>query len=983
MTNEPVFAGALDRLARRLGRLLDDPALTSATLRRVRERAPDEQLALAFLLRLGELSAPTLRKALRIRSRGADLIFCLGASELIGSGLATSGSGWVAAFDEGRSPGPAVARDAVPLDSEIETTSQLADFKQRELLQIAIADVLGRRDVAATVAAMSHLADTCIRVALALAVRETQSDTLADHFCVLAMGKLGAGELNLSSDIDLIYLLDGPADVVRQAAAQRLGAKLNEILATHCFRVDLRLRPGGGSAPLVSSTDGALGFYEDFGQTWERAAMLRARPVAGALGAGQRFTTALNRFIYRVYLDFDTIRQLRVMKQQIEDELRSSDLVQRNVKLGYGGIRELEFIVQALALIYGGRDPRLRTPRTIEALERLEEREYMTAARARNLRTAYLFMRNVEHKLQVAAGLQNHTLPSDPRALAVLAARLGYGKALDAAPRFIRELEAHRDQVAAQFRAMFREDDDPSEPVVPKQAQAAWRVALDREWSIPALAELGFAHPAESVRHLELLARGAAHIPASATRRAALERLGPILLEEIRRLPDPDLALMNLASFITAVGARTSFLALLEEHAATRRMLLRLFASSAYLSALFIRHPEMIDTLVGSAAARELRTPVALGAELHALLEACEDLEGRLDALRVFRHQQFLRIAIADLTGNLTLDEVQSRLTMLAEAVVQEALEEARAEAGRRVPIARELRLSVLAMGRLGAREMTYNSDLDLIFVYYLPGEVAAGGREAASRVMQRLIAFLEAPTREGYAYKIDIRLRPSGNAGPLVASFDGFHQYHKQSSALWERQALVRARVVAGDRALGDEVEAARKKFVFGRGLDAAGVAEIAAMRARIERELGVETPSQINLKHGPGGLVDVEFLTQMMALRYGQAHPAIRLRSTIDLIRALAQNGLLAVPEANALEEAYRFLAHLENRLRIETDQAATAIPTAPERLTPIARRMGYGGADAAGELLRQVAVRRDRIRTLFADRFAREAGEQRSGA
>lgn len=979
--SEPLFSGAFDHLAERVGRLLDDPALASTTLRRVSERAPDDQLALAFLLRLGELSVPILRDALRDDARANDLIFCLGASEMIGSGLSLSGPVWIAAFERARSlEAPHDDRDSRA--RTITATRQLADFKRRAMLEIAIGDVLGRRGVASTIAAMSRLADECIGAALTIAMRETKSEALADHFCVLAMGKLGASELNLSSDIDLIYLLDGPTDLARLEAAQRLGEKLTEILATHCFRIDLRLRPGGRAAPLVSSTEGALGFYEDFGQTWERAALLRARPVAGAIAAGQQFIAALKRFIYRVYLDFDTIRHLRAMKQQIEDELRSSDLVRRNLKLGYGGIRELEFIVQALALIYGGRDPRLRTPQTIAALERLEERGYMSPTRARELAGAYLFMRNAEHKLQVAAGLQTHTIPSEPRALAVLAARLGYGKAPDAARRLMRELDAHRDLVAAQFRAMFKESDEPPDQTVqtiqtvPELAQTAWRVALDPARSTEALVQMGFARPAESVRHLELLARGAAHIPASPMRRAALQRLGPTLLQEIRGLPDPDLALMNLASFVTAVGARTSFLALLEEHVATRRVLLRLFASSAYLSAIFVRHPEMLDTLAGSLPGHARHSPAELAAELHARLDAADDLESRLDALRVFQHQEFLLIAIADLAGGLTFEEVQSRLTILAETVVNAALEYARLETARHTAIAEELRLCVLAMGRLGAREMAYNSDLDLIFVYYLPNEVAAAGREGATRVVQKLIAFLEAPTREGYAYKIDLRLRPSGNAGPLVASLEGFHQYHRQSSALWERQALVRARVVAGDRTLADEVEAARKKFVFGRGLDAPGVREIEAMRARIENELGHESAAQINLKHGPGGLVDVEFLTQMLALRYGQDHPAVRLRGTIHLLDALTQSGMLPAAEARDLEESYRFLAHLENRLRIESDQAANAIPTSPERLAPIARRMGYAGADAAGELLHQVATRRARIREIFRACFVREA-------
>jgi len=363
---------------------------------------------------------------------------------------------------------------------------------------------------------------------------------------------------------------------------------------------------------------------------------------------------------------------------------------------------------------------------------------------------------------------------------------------------------------------------------------------------------------------------------------------------------------------------------------------------------------------------------------LRALVTACDSLESRLDALRTFRQQEFLRIAIADLNGELAFAEVQTGLTILAEAVLREALECARTDVSQRRAVPDELRLCVLALGRMGAGEMAYNSDLDLIFVYYLPGEIAAAGLEVASRVAQRLIAFLEAPTREGYAYKIDVRLRPSGNAGPLVASFAGFHDYHRESSALWERQALVRARVVAGDRALGDEVEAARKQFVFGRGLDRAAVREIATMRAQIERELGAETSTRLNLKQGPGGLVEVEFLAQMMALRYGQTHPAIRLRGTIELLHAAAQNHLLDEIDARHLVDDYDFLSRLENRLRIESDQAATALPTAPARLAPIARRMGYGGADAAGALRRELAWRRARVRTTSTAIFSREVSK-----
>ena len=487
------------------------------------------------------------------------------------------------------------------------------------------------------------------------------------------------------------------------------------------------------------------------------------------------------------------------------------------------------------------------------------------------------------------------------------------------------------------------------------------------------LRELDFARAEESARHLELLARGPSHAPTSPRRRELLERLGPILMDEISRLPDPDLALMNLAEFIAAVGARTSFLALLEQHPATRRILLRLFASSAYLSTIFIRHPDMLDTLVRSDLAATRRSPSELRDELAGLIAASPDFESKLDALRAFQHQEFLRIAIADLAGDLELFDVERELTTLAETVLDEAMMLARIQTEARFAIPATMRLCAIAMGRLGAGEMSYNSDLDLIFVYDDRAEVAGGSREIASRITQKLIAILESRTREGYAYKLDLRLRPSGNAGPLVTSLAGFREYHRQSSAVWERQALVRARVITGDRELGREVEAARQEFVYGRGLTAAEVGEIAAMRRRMEMEIGAEDKTRLNIKQGHGGLVDVEFLAQMMALSHGQLHPELRVRNTMGLLEALDGLRLLSAADASVLEDDYRFLSRLENRLRIESDQPAWAIPTSVAGLRPLARRMGFEDADGAARMLAELAERRNRIRKIFERYFA----------
>jgi len=979
----PAAAGAL---VRKLASAIDAPILARRAIRLARDHAADEQLSLATLSKLAEESPASMREVLGDREAARDLIFCLGASEIVASEMAQAGREWLALFEAARHQTADTILSGMRcslggVETRAEAARELALFKRRVFFRVAVADLVGRIDVARTWMLMSRLADECIRAAFGMAIRLMGDRAIeAGEFCVLAMGKLGAGELNLSSDIDLVYIYHPAAPGEGSIAAARIGEIITE-LCSGCFRIDMRLRPGGRNSPLAVPLLGALQFYQSYGQTWERAALLRARPVAGSVELGRRMLEELRRFVYRSYLDFDTLRQLRAMKHQVEAELRSPDLIERNIKLGHGGIRELEFIVQSLTLIYGGRDPRIRIEQTIAALDRLAELGYLPATRAHQLAEAYRFLRNLEHKLQIVSGLQTHTLPRDDSGMRQLAARMRMGKSATAVTRLRTTLRKHRELVALQFRETLAGGEEESVARISDVARSAWRAAADRASAERGLAALGFAHPHESATSLEILTRGSPHAPATQRRFELIETLGPVLLDEISQLPDPDLALRNLADFITAVGARTSFLALLEQHPSTRRVLLRLFASSSYLSGLFIRHPDMLDTLVRSDLVQRRRSREELEEELAGLIKASADFESRLDAMRTFRHQEFLRIAIADVAGELALIEVEAELTILAETVVSRALALAQAEVAARLEIPAGLKLACLAMGRLGAREMSYNSDLDLIFVYE-GGADAMRARDPASRIFQKLIAILEARTREGYAYKLDLRLRPSGNQGPLVTSIEGFRDYHRQSSAVWERQALVRGRVVAGEYALGVAVEAAREEFVFGRGLPAAAIAEIAQMRARMENEIGVEDERRLNLKQGRGGLVDVEFVAQMMALAHGHQHRSLRKRSTRDLLRELVELDLLTGPEAAALREGYEFLARLENRLRIESDQPAWALPTDLDALRPLARRMGYQGSAGPQQLLDDLRARRESIRAAFHSCFAREEAAAKSG-
>jgi glutamate-ammonia-ligase adenylyltransferase len=959
---------------------LGNHALLERTLNLVESKAPDEQLALSALIQLSEQSRPALLALLQDGDAAGDLIFCLGGSQTIGDYLCTSANG-LEAVAQVRTAGVDALAAAIKLDlpgplPRQEGARMLGRFKRDHFVRIAIADLLGRTTVGETMMLMSQLADECIAGALAIG-RQLMGERIAGlaGFCVIALGKLGVRELNLSSDIDLCYIFDAAQPAREQEAATHLAELVTELLAD-CFRVDLRLRPGGSHAPLVSSIENAINFYQNFGQTWERAALLRGRAAAGEIALGQRLLAELAPFIYRRYLDFETLGQLRTMKQMIEREFRSPSTVRSNIKLGWGGIRELEFIVQALTLVYAGRDPRLRYPRTVDALERLREFGYLSASRARQLSSAYLFLRDVEHKLQVVADLQTHSLPANAAGMGRLAARMSFGKGNESTQRFAAVLEQHRNLVSEVFREMLPAADHVVEASA--TAQQAFEAALDPERAAPFLRLLGFAEPVESAGHLLLLARGPAHGLASPRRRELLKTLGPLLLDEISQQANPDHALANLAACIAAIGARTSFLTLLEQHPATRRVLLGLFASSQYLSGLFIRHPDMLDVLVRSDQARLRRSALEIRVELRELLAHATDFEDRLDAMRALRHQEFLRVAIADVAGQMELSDVETELTALAESVLATALDLARQEVAGRFPQAVALPLCALAMGRLGSGEMSYNSDLDLIFVYgggEEDGDVAR--HEIAARIVQKFVAILEVRTREGYLYKCDLRLRPSGNAGPLVTSLAGFRQYHRDSSATWERQALIRGRVVAGDSRLGEAVEQARLEFVYGRGLRRDEVAEIAAMRQRIEQELGQETPALLNIKQGRGGLIDAEFLTQMLALRHGHDYPQLRQRRVRDLLDALKAGAFMASSDAEAMGEDYQFLERLENYLRMDTDQAAWAVSTDPVRLRPLARRLGFDTHDGPARLLAELQRRRSRIRQIYHRCFAAEEG------
>ncbi|MBY0273980.1 bifunctional [glutamate--ammonia ligase]-adenylyl-L-tyrosine phosphorylase/[glutamate--ammonia-ligase] adenylyltransferase, partial [Candidatus Binatia bacterium] len=462
--------------------------------------------------------------------------------------------------------------------------------------------------------------------------------------------------------------------------------------------------------------------------------------------------------------------------------------------------------------------------------------------------------------------------------------------------------------------------------------------------------------------------------------RRALAALAPALLTAVRRTVAPDRALAHLGEFLTRVGARRTFLALLVENKATLELLVDLFATSDYLSRALLAHPELIDTLVRADQAIASKTGDDFARELDALLADTSDFEERLDVLRRYRNDEFLRIGSHDVAGQLHYEEVSAQLSALAEICLQRAYDVALAERLQRYAAPQGLALAVVALGKLGSGELNYHSDLDLIFVYGpASGEDAGqadadgdavGAQEFFAKVAQLLLLVLQLATREGYVYKTDTRLRPSGRSGPLVTSLDGFARYHADSSAVWERQALIRARVVCGPAPLARRIEAIVEGFVFGRGLAPDELAEIVRLRARMESELARESARVANLKLGRGGLVDIEFVAQTLALAHGHERPELRQRATRSLLAAAGELGLLHPADHAVLASAWSFLRGLENRLRIEGEHPIERITREPGKLVSAARRMGFDepGETAGMHLLEELDRHRERVREVY---------------
>lgn len=879
----------------------------------------------------------------------------------------------------------AATRRVEPSDAE-GIQRRLRRYKYRELLRLMVRDAALKAPMPELGREQSALAEACIRAALAWAERSLTArygTPETPGFCVLGLGKLGGEDLNFSSDVDLIYLYreDGHTSGGSSGALPsvqfytRLGELVTQALSRttadgFCYRVDLNLRPQGRGGAMVVSLPSALAYYELYGRTWERAALLKARCVAGDAELADELLAGLGPFLWPRSLDLSAVDSLRDLKAQIDLRGKASA---DDVKLGPGGIREVEFFVNALQLLQGGKDSTLRERVTMRALRKLERAGFVSGPDADALEEAYLFLRRVENRLQMLEERQTQALPQGERERRRLAASLRF-KDWDALHA---ELSRHRRFVLEAFNTLLGQtarDEMPDEPLL-------W-LALDPELAIEerkaALEKRGFAASERALTELERLSR--VHRSPFALGGSGVKAVR--LLSQLAQTPDPDQALMLFSDFLTRLNQPEGYLDLLTNLPRASRRLFNLFGQSEFLARIFLRHPELLDALVQQQLDEPVKSSERIRQELAARLGRHTDPEARHAAMPRFKNEELLRIGLNDISGDLSVPDVARQLTAVADAVLDECLFLAEGEQRERygVPMRGSMRegLVVIAMGKQGGYELGYHSDLDLIFVYSGEGGAETTGgtrgtlthREYFAKVVQRLLSLLTVQLREGYLYKIDARLRPSGNQGALVVSLDAFRKHHQERAQLWERQALVKARPVAGDTTRFQLLqENVLTPLVYERPLPPDAAAEIDRLRTRMEREVAHETADELNPKAGHGGLVDVEFTVQYLQLLHGREHPRVRGTNTLTAIDALFSEGCISVEDTEALRSGYLFLRRLENRLRLVHGHSLTRMPTRGRALSQLARRLGVLGPDPGAALLAEYRACAERVRAVYA--------------
>jgi glutamate-ammonia-ligase adenylyltransferase len=784
-------------------------------------------------------------------------------------------------------------------DDEPALKRRLRRLRQRVLLRVMARDLAGRADLAEVCATMSDLAELQIDAA----VRWTGARDLV----VVAMGKLGGRELNVSSDVDLVFAYAQAADPVPlERAGRKLIALLSELTEDgFAFRVDMRLRPYGESGPLASSFDALEAYFVAQGREWERYAWIKARALTG--WRRDELDAIVRPFVYRKYLDYATLAAMRRLHAEVRRDVARRELAE-HVKLGPGGIREIEFVAQALQLVRAGREPALAVRPTLQALQRLGEHRMLPEAAVRELSAAYVFLRDTEHRLQYLDDQQTHVLPADDEDRRRIALMSGY----DSWEKFYERLQAHRAAVQRHFQDVFAESAAVEGPDV-------WHA--ERDAATQALRARGFGNPELAAERLAAARRSQRYALLPEDSRRRVDALVPALVAAAAKCADPEATLARGLDLIEAIARRAAYLALLAEHPEALERVTRIVAASSWAAEYVTRHPLLLDELLDDRVLYAAPDWPGFERGLRAALAgAAGDAERQMNLLREQHQAQVFRLLAQDLAGLLSVERLADHLSELADRVLGVALELAWSqlrERHREAP-----RFAVIGYGKLGGKELGYASDLDLIFVYDDADERAP---EAYARLAQRLNLWLTTRTSSGVLFETDLRLRPSGAAGLLVSSVEAFAKYQEESAWVWEHQALTRARYCAGDAQVGAAFEALRTRILL-RPRDAAVLAkEVLAMRQRMH-EAHPNPSGSFDVKHDRGGMIDLEFIVQYLVLAHAHRFPDLTGNlGNIALLQMAGGHALIPPELAERCREAYREFRRLQHRLRLSGAQYA----------------------------------------------------------
>ena len=859
----------------------------------------------------------------------------------------------------------------------------LRRYKRRETLRIGLRDLLKTADVATTTLELSNLAEAALQHCYEIGRDQVMQPKFGTplnedgdapcHFAIIGMGKLGGYELNFSSDIDLIFVYSDDASTDTGNDNSEYFSRLCEFIIKamseitpegYVFRVDIRLRPESSAGVIIRSMESYESYYEGWGDLWERQALIKARPVAGDMEFGDEFMRMIQPFVYQRYLDGVTLTEIKAdirrTKARIEARLISENTsLERHVKLGPGAIRDIEFTVQCLQMIHGAKRKSLCSHNTLETLAALKENALLDPEDADALAAAYRFLRTVENGIQIEADQQRYSIPEGETEARELARRVGYQHTteVDALETFRADYRAHTEQVRSIFRKIT---------ATSIESEDGLDIALllseeDPQQLESFLSTFRFENVRDAQRLLRQLANGGDGIQFSPSVRRTFFKLAPTLLNVLRDSPNPDMALRYLSAFTDKVGARSSYYTMFAEKPSTLEALTRVCGTSLYLADMLITSPELFDLLTVPTLVERSKTLAEKQAE--ALQIVAQASEGRmLSMLRRYKNDEIWRIALRNILGNATLPTTTEELSDLAEAVLQAIYPEIEAEMREEhgTPLAPDgtpATFAIVAMGKFGGRELNFSSDLDVMYVYSADGETTEG----MSNVEYFAAVGLELVNRfagnQGMGiYEIDLRLRPHGAGGAIALPLAGYHHYYDTTALVWERQALTRARVVAGDtETLGNRFLEIAHAFCYSDPLTTEEIAEIVHTRKRKEaqatrrtstrrRSRGKTQAPTANVKSGYGGLVDIEFVVQTLQLVHGGEALSVRVQNTPLAIERLHDLGVLTEAQRAGLSEAYLFLRRVENALRIVHDRPLDALPKNRAELGQLARRLGY---------------------------------------